>query len=230
LRGFRKDAFLRMDLRTTGMEYASEMVIKATLIGMRICEVPTTLSPDGRSRPPHLRPWRDGWRHLRFMLLFSPRWLFAIPGTIVFLASLVLYLALLLGPIRMGRVVFDIHTLLFSQAGIILGSLAISTGIAVRLFGMREGLLQKHVLLDWVRRSLALEIGGGIGILLLLVGLVMGGLAFSDWATTGFGRLVPGEVVRQVSLSTLFFIEGGIVLMTSLLIGFLSLPVRREPG
>ena len=95
LRGFRKDAFLRMDLRTTGMEFASEMVIKANLFGMRIAEVPTTLSKDGRSRPPHLRPWRDGWRHLRFMLLFSPRWLFFIPGSALFLISMVSYAALL---------------------------------------------------------------------------------------------------------------------------------------
>lgn len=228
LRGFRKDAFLRMDLRTTGMEYASEMVIKATLFGMRICEVPTTLSPDGRSRPPHLRPWRDGWRHLRFMLLFSPRWLFAIPGTLVLLSSLVVYFALLFGPVTIRGVVFDIHTLLFAEAGVILGSLALSTGVAVRLFGMREGLLRRHRLLDWVRRSPILETGGGLGLMLLVTGLVMGWLAFSEWATSGFGRLIPGDVIRQVSFSTLLFIEGGIVLMTSLLIGFLSLPIRRD--
>jgi glycosyltransferase involved in cell wall biosynthesis len=229
LRGFRKDAFLRMDLRTTGMEYASEMVIKATQFGMRICEVPTTLSPDGRSRPPHLRPWRDGWRHLRFMLLFSPRWLFAIPGAAIFMSSLVVYLTLLAGPITLRGVVFDIHTLLFAEAGIIIGGLGLSTGIAVRLFGMREGLLKEHPLLDWVRRSPALEIGGGLGLAMLLVAAVMGLSAFSGWATTGFGHLIPGEVVRQVSLSTLLFVLGGLVLMTSLLIGFLSLPLRRDP-
>jgi glycosyltransferase involved in cell wall biosynthesis len=228
LRGFRKDAFLRMDLRTTGMEYASEMVIKATLFGMRISEVPTTLSPDGRSRPPHLRPWRDGWRHLRFMLLFSPRWLFAIPGAAVLAASLLCYLVLLRGALQLGGVVFDIHTLLFAQAGVILGSLGLTTGVAVRLFGMREGLLQRHALLDWVRRSPALEVGGSLGAILLAVGLGMGWLAFSDWAASGFGPLLPGEAIRRVSLSTLLFVEGGIVLMTSLLIGFLSLPVRRE--
>jgi glycosyltransferase involved in cell wall biosynthesis len=228
LRGFRKDAFVRMDLRTTGMEYASEMVIKATLFGMRIAEVPTTLAKDGRSRPPHLRPWRDGWRHLRFMLLFSPRWLFVIPGALITVASLAAYLALLSGPIRVGRVVFDIHTLLFAEAGIILGSLALSTGIAVRLFGMREGLLKNHPFLEWVHRSPILEVGGGVGLTLLLIGMIMGGVAVSDWATTGFGTLAPGDAIREVSLSTLLFILGGIVLMTSLLIGFLSLPMRRE--
>lgn len=228
LRGFRKDAFLRMDLRTTGMEYASEMVIKATMFGMRVCEVPTTLSPDGRSRPPHLRPWRDGWRHLRFMLLFSPRWLFAIPGGAIFALGLLGYLALLPGPIRLGGVVFDIHTLLFAEAGIILGALAMSTGVAVRLFGMREGLLGQHALLERVRRSPVLEIGGSAGVIMIVVGLVTGWLAFSGWAATGFGPLVPGEAIRRVSVSTLLFILGGIVLMTSLLIGFLSLPMRRN--
>jgi glycosyltransferase involved in cell wall biosynthesis len=228
LRGFRKDAFLRMDLRTTGMEYASEMVIKATLFGMRVCEVPTTLSPDGRSRPPHLRPWRDGWRHLRFMLLFSPRWLFLIPGLIVLLASLLVYLVLAHESVTIRGVVFDIHTLLFAEAGVVLGSLAVSTGLAVRMFGMREGLLQRHQVLDWVRRSPALEIGGALGILLLGAGLLLGWFAFMDWISSGFGRLSPSEMVRQVSVSTLLFIEGGILLMLSLLIGFLSLPVRRN--
>lgn len=228
LRGFRKDAFLRMDLRTTGMEFASEMVIKATLFGMRVCEVATTLSPDGRSRPPHLRPWRDGWRHLRFMFLFSPRWLFLIPGSVMLVVSLAMYLALFFGPINIGGVVFDIHTLLFSEAGVILGSLALSLGIVARMFGMREGLLQTHRVLDWVRRSPILELGGSVGLVMLALGTLIGGVAFSEWATTGFGRLVPGEVIRQVSFSTLLFSLGGIVLMTSLLIGFLSLPTRRD--
>jgi hypothetical protein len=228
LRGFSKDAFLRMDLRTTGMEFASEMVIKATLFDMRICEVPTTLAKDGRSRPPHLRPWRDGWRHLRFMFLFSPRWLFMIPGAAVLMASLALYGALLTGPMHVGGVVLDVHTLLFAEAGVILGSLALSAGVAVRLFGMREGLLQKHLVLDWLRRSPALEVGGATGAVLLAIGAVMGVTAFFEWATTGFGRLVPGEMIRQVSLSTLLFMLGGVVLVTSLLVGFLSLPVRRD--
>ena len=141
LRGFRKDAFLRMDLRTTGMEYASEMVIKANLFGMRIAEVPTTLSKDGRSRPPHLRPWRDGWRHLRFMLLFSPRWLFLIPGITLFIISLISYLALLSGPVKLGKLVFDLHTLFFAESGLVLGFLAVSFGVVIRMFGIREGLL-----------------------------------------------------------------------------------------
>jgi len=227
LRGYRCDAFRRMDLRTTGMEYATEMVIKATVLGMRICEVPTTLAKDGRSRPPHLRPWRDGWRHLRFMMLFSPRWLFIVPGTTVLIPSLLVYLALLIGPMRVGNIVFDIDTLLFSQAGIILGSIAITTGVSVRLFGIREGLLHRQPLLEWVWRSPILEIGGLFGTGLILLGILSGLAALSEWASAGFGLLVPGHAVRIVSVSTLLFILGGIVLTTSLVIGFLSLPMRR---
>src|SRR6202011_5117059 len=112
LRGFRKDAYERMRLRATGMEFASEMVIKASLKGMRIAEVPVALKPDGRSRPPHLRTWRDGWRHLRFMLLFSPRWLFLYPGLALLTGGFVLSALLVAGPLRVGGVRLDIHTLL----------------------------------------------------------------------------------------------------------------------
>lgn len=227
LRGFTRQAFERMDLRTTGMEYASEMVIKATLFNMRICEVPTTLSKDGRSRPPHLKPWRDGWRHLRFMLLFSPRWLFVIPGAAITISSLLLYALLLSGPLPIGGIVLDIHTLLFAEAGIILGALAVSTGIVVRMFGAREGLLNEHRFLERIRRSPALEIGGIAGILCIALGLASGLGAFSEWATTGFGSLIPGDTIRHVSLSTLLFSLGGILLTTALVLGFLALPLRR---
>jgi glycosyltransferase involved in cell wall biosynthesis len=162
LRAFRKDAFLRMDLRTTGMEFASEMVIKANLLQMKIAEVATTLSKDGRSRPPHLRPWRDGWRHLRFMLLFSPRWLFLIPGSVLFLISMVSYAALLSGPVKLGSVTFDVHTLFFAEAGLVLGFLAAILGVVIRMFGIREGLLQEHSLLERLRVSPILEVGGAV--------------------------------------------------------------------
>src|SRR6202044_3803050 len=114
LRGFSAEAFQRMNLRTTGMEFASEMVIRATLLGMRIAEVPTTLDPDGRTRPPHLRPWRDGWRHLRFMLLFSPRWLFLIPGLILMLVGIVGVASLWRGDIAVGGLHLGVHTMLYS--------------------------------------------------------------------------------------------------------------------
>ena len=228
LRGFRKDSFLRMDLRTTGMEFASEMVIKANLFGMRIAEVPTTLSKDGRSRMPHLKPWRDGWRHLRFMLLFSPRWLFIIPGITLFTLSLFVYVLLLAGPISFGGVSFDVHTLFFAGAGMVLGYLAASLGVVIRMFGIREGLLKEHLVLEKLRLSPVLEVGGAIGFLLFLGGLVSGFLALIEWSSVGFGALEPGALLRQISLAIVFMQLGGITIMTSVIIGFLALPTRNE--
>jgi glycosyltransferase involved in cell wall biosynthesis len=228
LRGYRKEAFLRMDLRTTGMEFASEMVIKANLFGMRIVEVPTTLSKDGRSRPPHLLPWRDGWRHLRFMLLFSPRWLFFIPGFMLFLLSTLSYMALLFGPVQMGRVTFDVHTLFFAEAGLVLGFLATALGVVIRMFGMREGLLQEHSLLEKLRASPLLEVGGVVGILMILSGLFLGFDALIAWSVVKFGSLAPGALLRTISLSTLLIMLGGVTLMTSLIMGFLALPTREQ--
>jgi glycosyltransferase involved in cell wall biosynthesis len=228
LRGLRKDAFLRMDLRTTGMEFASEMVIKDNLFGMRIAEVPTTLSKDGRSRPPHLRLWRDGWRHLRFMLLFSPRWLFFIPGATLFLISMVSYVALLSGPVKFGTVTFDVHTLFFAEAGLVLGFLAATLGIIIRMFGIREGLLQEHSLLEKLRTSPIFEIGGVVGILIMLGGLFFGFDALMAWGSANFGSLAPGVLLRTISLSTMLILLGGVTLMISLIMGFLALPTREQ--
>ena len=228
LRGFKKDAFLRMDLRTTGMEFASEMVIKANLFGMRIAEVPTTLSKDGRSRPPHLRPWRDGWRHLRFMLLFSPRWLFFIPGFVTFLLSLLAYSVLLSGPVHVGALVFDVHTLFYAQAGVILGFLGMTQGLIIRMFGMREGLLQGHALLDKLRDSPVLETGGALGLAMIFGGLYWGAISLSTWSASHFGSLAHDPLLRTVSLSTTMIVLGGITLLSSLIMGFLALPTREQ--
>lgn len=228
LRGFTKEAFLKMDLRTTGMEYASEMVIKANLMKMKISEVPTTLSPDGRSRPPHLLPFRDGWRHLRFMFLFSPRWLFVMPGTALLLLSTIAFVALLNGPVSIGGVNFDVHTLFYAEAGLILGYLALVLGALIRLFGMREGLLQEHELLEKLRASPVLEVGGLIGISLIVVGLIWGGQALGTWSEAQFGNLEPGTLLRSISLSTTLILTGGITLLGSLIMGFLTLPTREQ--
>lgn len=228
LRGFRKDAFLRMDLRTTGMEFASEMVIKANLFKMKIAEVPTTLSKDGRSRPPHLRPWRDGWRHLRFMLLFSPKWLFMIPGLMVFLVSASLYTMLLSGPVKAGAVTLDVHTLFYAQAGMTLGFLAAILGLTVQMFGVREGLLQDNESLEKLRNSPILEIGGTVSLLLIAAGLYVGVNLLMSWGGRGFGQLEYGSFLRSVSLSTMLMTFGGISLLSSLIMGFLALPTRRQ--
>ena len=228
LRGYTKEAFLKMDLRTTGMEFASEMVIKANLMKMKIAEVPTTLSPDGRSRPPHLRPFRDGWRHLRFMFLFSPRWLFVVPGSFLFLLSALAYLVLLSGPVKIGQVEFDVHTLFYAEAGLVLGYLALMLGGLIRMFGMREGLLQEHETLEKLRASPILEIGSIIGLSLIGVGLLWGVKSLVAWSDAQFGSLEPGALLRTISLSTTLIMTGGITLLGSLIMGFLTLPTRDQ--
>jgi glycosyltransferase involved in cell wall biosynthesis len=228
LRGLSKDAFERMDLRTTGMEFASEMVIKASQAGMRIAEVPTTLSRDGRSRPPHLRPWRDGWRHLRFMMLFSPRWLFVIPGLLLFGVSLLVYVRLLWGPWALGQVTLDVHTLFFAQAGLTLGLLAVLTGVVARALGTRDGLFPAHRFLAWLDRLPAAEIGALVGAVVTLAGFLWGVSAVVAWGSREFGPISGSDLLRTISLSTTLLTNGGIVFVFSLLLGFISLPTRSD--
>lgn len=226
LRAYTKDAFLRMDLRSTGMEYASEMVIKSTIKGMKIGETPTTLVKDRRGRPPHLRPFRDGWRNLRFMLLFSPKWLFTIPSAALALASLAIYLRLLMGPWQVGGVTFDYHTMLFAETGLLLGFLGLVFGVIIRLIGIREGLLAEHRILEWLNSSYTAEIGAVTGSLCVLAGAVHGLTLVQQWGQQSFGPLAPEALLRQVSFSSLLMIGGGMVVFSSLLIGFIGIPTR----
>src|SRR5207237_10637986 len=164
LRGFRRDAALRLRLQSPGMEFASEMIIKALIHRFRLTEVPTTLSPDGRGRPPHMRSWRDGWRHLRFLLLFSPRWLFFYPGCLLFLCGLAAMGWLLPGPRQVGRVGFDVHTLLYASLAVVLGYQTMLYWMFVRIYGAREGIVPSD---PWFR-SIA-------GLYTLEAGLICGG-------------------------------------------------------
>lgn len=228
LRGVKKEAFLRMDLRTTGMEFASEMIIKATILGMRITEVPTTLSKDGRSRPPHLRPWRDGWRHLRFMLLFSPRWLFILPGSVLFIISFTIYFIILVSPLKIGSIVFDVHTLFYAQSGMTLGFLSVNLGIITRMFGIREGLLNGSALLNKLRSYPILEIGSITGMIMIAGGIYLGFLSVLTWNAMNFGPITQGNLLRTVSLSTSLIMLGGITVISSLIMGFLTLPTKDQ--
>src|ERR1019366_10470343 len=147
-----------MGLRTTGMEFASEMVVKATLFKMRITEVPTTLSPDGRNRPPHLRSWHDGWRHLRFLLLHSPRWLFLYPGLILMILGTVAAL-LLPGPRTIGSVRFDVDTLLYAAMSVLIGFQSVVFALLTNVFAISEGLLPEKPDLNRLFRYITLETG-----------------------------------------------------------------------
>jgi hypothetical protein len=172
LRSFNKTAIMRLGLRTTGMEFASEMVVKTTLYGLRIAEVPTTLSPDGRSRPPHLRSWRDGWRHLRFLLLYSPRWLFLYPGIFLMLVGLGTVLWLLPNPRAIGPITLDVHTLLYAAMAIVIGFQAVVFAVFTKVFAISEGLLPEDPRFNRALRFINLEVGLVVGCILLFIGLV----------------------------------------------------------
>jgi glycosyltransferase involved in cell wall biosynthesis len=198
LRGFRRAAILGLDLQASGMEFASEMVVKATIAKLRIAEVPTTLSPDGRSRPPHLRSWRDGWRHLRFLLLFSPRWLFLYPGfTLALLGALTM--AWLLPHAReIGGIGFDIHTLLYAAVAVVIGFQSMLFWIFAKIYGMREGIVPPD---PWFRTAVGfftLESGLIAGAGLLALGVALGAWAVGRWSIAGFGELSPSDAMRLV--------------------------------
>ena len=162
------------------------------------------------------------------MLLFSPRWLFVIPGAILFLLSFIGYAVLLFGPVKIGEVTFDVHTLFFAESGLVLGFLAITLGFVIRMIGIREGLLQEHALFEKIRTSPILEIGSITGILMILFGLVFGVKALMAWSEVKFGPLEVGILLRTISISTMLIMVGGVTLMTSLIMGFLALPTREQ--
>lgn len=223
LRGFSADAFRKMGLRTTGMEFASEMIVKATLLGMRIAEVPTTLSPDGRTRPPHLRPWRDGWRHLRFMLLCSPRWLFLHPGLLLMLLGLSISAWLLPRPRTFGSITLDIHTLFFSAIGTLIGFQAVLFAIFSKTFAITEGLLPADAKMDKVFRFFKLEAWLIAGAMLVFVGL--GGAIYGVrvWETHSFGALVPSQVMRVAIPSGFSLALGSQLILSSFFMSLLRM-------
>ncbi len=190
LRGFRKDAITSLELQTTGMEFASEMVVKATLHKMQITEVPTTLSPDGRSRPPHLNTWRDGWRHLRFLLMYSPRWLFFYPGIFLILAGLLATLSLLPSP--------KVHSLLYSSTAMTIGFQIVMFALFTKVFGISEGLLPEDRRLNKLFNYLNLETGLIAGCILLVMGTAASIYAFGIWGQHNFGSLNPAETMPIV--------------------------------
>ena len=182
MRGFTRDAFLAMDLRTTGMEFASEMVIKATLLRMDIREVPTTLDKDGRSRPPHLRPWRDGWRHLRFMLLFSPNWLFLYPGLALMAAGIVLGGGLLASPVTVAGLRLSIGTLIYCATLIEVGFQALWFALLSRAYAVQEGLVPQSARMRLADRYVTLEAGLLAGLALLALGFALLLYAVHIWS------------------------------------------------
>jgi glycosyltransferase involved in cell wall biosynthesis len=226
LRGFRKESAMELDLRTTGIEFASEMVVKMTLNKKRIAEVPTTLSKDGRSRPPHLRSWHDGWRHLRFLLLYSPRWLFFYPGLAAIIIGLVTWAYLLPSPQLIKGIRLDVNTLLYGALLLMLGYQSVIFAVFTKVFAISEGLLPADPKLEKHLSEVSLEKGLICGVLALLLGIAGSILAVVNWEMRGFGLLNPSETLRVVIPSVTAIALGFQTMLSSLFLGVLRLRRR----
>jgi glycosyltransferase involved in cell wall biosynthesis len=230
LRGFTKAAFGKMDLQTTGMEFASEMVIKSTFKRLKIAEVPVTLRPDGRSRPPHLKPWRDGWRHLRFMLLFSPRWLFLAPGIALSALGVILAAVLSLQDIKIGGVAFDVGTLAVACMTVIIGVQLVAFAFFTKVFAIAEGLLPDDPKFSRAFKIFNLEKGIGFGLLVLLAGGILLVRALWIWRQADFGDLQPVENLRRLLPAVTLIVLGVQTVFSSFFMSALGLKtVSRKP-
>ena len=227
LRGFDRQAIIDLNLRTTGMEFASEMLVKATLSGLRIAEVPTTLEPDGRSRAPHLRSFRDGWRHLRFLLLFSPRWLFLYPGLLLLMLGLFVGTLVIRGPVRIGPTLeLDINTFLAAAMCILLGLQSVSFALIGRRFASRYGFIPKSETFDRILEALTLERVLAAAIVLILIGLGALGWAVISWATTGFGELERTVVPRFMIVAMTMLVAGLQMAMSGFMSSMIHIPLN----
>jgi len=228
LRGFRRDSMLRLGLNSPGMEFASEMVVKSTLHGLRMTEVPTTLSPDGRSRAPHLRSWRDGWRHLRFLLLFSPVWLFFYPGLVLLLLGAVSMGWLLPGDRFIGSIGLGVNTLVFAAAAVVCGVQAIIFYMFAKTYAIKSNLLPEDPLVARLRQLFGLEAGLIGGACAFLVGLLLALYALGGWGSAAFGRLDPENSLRVVVPSGMLLTVGLQIIFSSCLLGLLGLEVPEK--
>jgi glycosyltransferase involved in cell wall biosynthesis len=222
LRGVDRAAALRLGLGAPGMEFASEMIVKAALARWRIGEVPTVLSPAGRSRPPHLRSWRDGWRHLRFLLMMSPRWLLLYPGTCLIAAGVAAELAILRGPIVIHGVGFDIHTMLYAAGATILGLQLLLFSVVARTVGVVKNLMPMTDTLARFLRLFSLERGILLGASLGLAGLALAVYSVDTWARARLGALDPVSVMRIAIPSVTLMLAGGETLFASFLLGLID--------
>lgn len=227
LRGFRKEPILRLGLISTGMEFALEMLVRASLAQLKIAEVPTTLSPDGRSRPPHLRTWRDGWRSIRFFLLFSPRWLFFYPGIALLLLGMAACCLLLLGPFSLSQhITVDLHTLVVAAMATIAGLQTMSFAIIARRYATSRGFLPQSPRLEKRAHIFTLEHAIVVALFLFVIGIVGVLWCVARWATVDFGPLEYGLVMRILIVSMTMLVIGVQLLFTGFLGALLDIPVK----
>lgn len=228
-RGFSKQAYEQLQLRTTGMEFASEMIVKAALLKMKIVETPVVLYPDKRNQPSHLRPWRDGWRHLRFLLLYSPYWLFMVPGIVLMLLGIIGSVTLIAGPIHIGEKKLDIHTLMYTAGFVLLGFQFISFYIFTKLYTATHGLIpNQQKFLQRFSKYFKLERGIVLGLLLFAAGLYLNIKSFLYWKHTGFGNLDPVKVLRWVIPSVTLLLLGVQLIISCFYLSILSIQVKQN--
>ena len=223
LRGYDREAILRLNLRTTGMEYASEMVVMASLNHLKVTEVPTTLKPDGRSHEPHLRTFRDGWRHLKFLLMYCPRWLFLYPGIFLFTVGVIGMCALMAGPLRIGAVTFDIHTMLFMGGFIILGIQTVLLKLMTDTHALNSGFTYVTEKDKAFLEKLSLEKCVFGGAFVFLLGLVLAVISMLSWSSAGYGNLDPQQTMRQVIPAWTLLISGIQLVSGGFFLGILKL-------
>jgi hypothetical protein len=228
LRGFRRDSAIRLGLQATGMEFASEMVVKATLAKQRITEVPTTLAKDGRSRPPHLRSWRDGWRHLRFLLLFSPRWLFFVPGLVIGIAGLVIGAVVAVGPLTIGSVTFDVDTLVAASAMVVIGFQAMLFWLFTQVYAGAEGFLPEEPAVDRLLARLSLERGIALGVAFGIAGLAGLIVSLTYWQGQGFGHLNYEHALRLMVPSVTALVVSCQLILGSFFLSILGIKQTRH--
>ncbi len=227
LRGFRQDIVSLLNLRTTGMEFASEMIVKASLFNLRICEVPTTLSVAGRTRAPHLRTWSDGWRHLRFLLIYSPRWLFLYPGIIMLLVGLLSGAFIMRGPVQIFNIYFDTNTLLYAGAAAIVGFQLIVFGIFTRRYAIQSGLMPERRTFVTIEKWLTLERGIITGVFFTLSGFAGSAYSLYLWDQVDFGSLEYSSILRVVIPSVICIILGLQIIFSSFFLSVLTLNRKR---
>jgi len=228
LRGIEKETILTIGLSSTGMEFASEMVVKSYLHDLSITEVPTKLYPDGRSRPPHLNTWRDGWRHLRFLLLFSPHWLFLYPGLTCMLLGTLISTVLFFGPVVIGQVHFDIHTMLYTAMLIITGFQVVTFYFFSKLFAVRSGMNINMEWSIWLNKNFSLERGLFFGCLSLICGVGLTIYAIQVWDARSFGLLDPSQTFRLVIPAVTFIVIGVQVIFNSFFLSLLNLRIKQS--
>lgn len=226
MRAFRRSSIMSLGLRTAGMEFASEMVVRATLAKLKIVEVPVTLSADGRTRAPHLRPWRDGWRHLRFLLLYSPRWLFLYPGIALMLGGTALGITLLPGPLRIGNAGLDVNAFVYCAVAVIIGFQAVTFSAFARAFATSQGLLPPSENVERLFRVVTLEVGLAVGALLFLAGLGLSIYTVAFWSGRSFGVLSTSSTIRLVVPAATFMIIGLETVLASFFLSILGINRR----